>query len=215
MKCLVPACWVLIILSGCTPKNQFTFVLEGTVKNARTLAPVSGLELSLSQQVLSSGTFNENFNYLTGVSTDASGNYAMEFPRENAVAYRLNTSDAPYIARTFSFDQDDFTIDEPNTFNFSVFPEAFIEVHLSNQLPSAPSDLFRFRFDQVNFDCQCCNGEWKQFAGTETDTTFGCRLYGDTWLHYVTQYTSETTDTLIADSVWCPAFQTAQLFLAY
>ncbi|MBL7943876.1 MAG: carboxypeptidase regulatory-like domain-containing protein [Flavobacteriales bacterium] len=204
-----------VFIPGCGKDKNFDYSLTGVVKNARSLQPISGVDIAVSQQLLSGGTFNQNFNFLASTTTDGSGNYTLEFPRENAVAYRFDASADEYIPRSFEFDQDDFEIDEPKAFNFSLYPEAFVEVHLSNQLPSTVSDVFSFRFDDADFDCQCCNEEWKVIEGSDADTTFSCRLYGDTWLHYVTHLVAPETDTLIVDSLWCPAFQTSFIDIDY
>jgi len=204
-----------LFITSCKRDDKFMFALEGTVKNARSGAGLSSASLELSQQEIASGTFNDNFVHAGHTLSDGSGFYRLDFARESVVEYKLEVEKTNYISREFSFVPVDFSIGNATTQNIALYPEAFIVVHLHNDAPTFENDVMKFRFDQVNFDCQCCMGGWVQQNGEAVDSSFSCRLYGETWLKYVREITSGLSDTLMEDSIWCPSFITTQLDISY
>ena len=189
--------------------------MEGTISNARNGSGVSTASIILQQQVVSGGSFNSNFVAAASSLTDGSGFYTLEWKRENVADFQLNVSKSGWIEKQFDLNPDDFSTEDAYQMNASLYPEAFIDVHLHNDVPSASTDLCNFRFDDADFDCTCCNDNWRYFSGTATDTNFTCRLYGDQWLKYLRQLITDDLDTLLVDSVWCPSFQTTSLDVGY
>ncbi len=203
--------FVLLAIASCKKDKRNVHILEGTVTDGRTGSGLSGCFVEVEQQVLSDGTFGGVFNSAATSSTNASGGYAMEWERENMVEVRLVVERTDYIEKTINLNPNDFNPDEAVTQNVELFPEAYVQVDITRNIPGANSDQFDFRFDNANFDCVCCNNNWKSIAGATADTTFSCRLYGDTWLKFKKQIFTAELDTIITDSIFCPRFQTSTI----
>jgi hypothetical protein len=202
---------LLIVFVSCKKEKRNVHILKGTVTDGRTGNALSGSFVEVEQQVLSDGTFGGVYNSAATGTTNASGAYSLEWPRENMVEVRLNVEREDYIERIINLNPDDFNPEEAVTQNVELYPEAYVQVEITRSIPGSNSDQFDFRFDNANFDCVCCNNNWKSIQGADADTTFSCRLYGDTWLMFKKQILTTEIDTIITDSIFCPRFQTSTI----
>jgi hypothetical protein len=203
--------FVLIAIASCKKDKRNVHILKGNVTDGRTGSGLGGCFVEVEQQVLSDGTFGGVYNSAATGSSGSSGEYYLEWERENMVEVRLVVERDDYIERTVNLNPDSFNPDEAVTQNVELYPEAYVQVDIARSVAGANSDHFDFRFDNANFDCVCCNNNWKSIAGANADTTFSCRLYGDTWLKFKKQILTQDIDTLITDSIFCPRFQTSNI----
>ncbi|MEY3399317.1 MAG: hypothetical protein RL220_1911 [Bacteroidota bacterium] len=202
-------------LGSCRKEESLNFTIQGKILNARSGEPLSGAHVEVRQQVVENGVFSAIYSEAAETLTAPDGGYNLTWARENIAGLRLLIDKEQYISRQLDLSVSAVESGDVYTLHSSLYPEAFVTVHISNTASANPSDQFSFRYDDAQFDCTCCNEDWKIFTGSDTDTTFTCRLYGDTWLKYVQQITTIEADTLIVDSIWCPAFQDTPLDLTY
>ena len=201
--------FVLLAIASCKKEKRNVHILKGTVTDGRTGSGLSGCFVEVEQQVLSDGTFGGVYNSAATGSTGSSGEYNLEWERENMVEVRLVVERDDYIERKINLNPTSFNPDEAVTQNVELYPEAYVQVNIARSIAGSNSDHFDFRFDNADFDCVCCNNNWKSIAGANADTTFSCRLYGDTWLKFKKQILTQELDTTITDSIFCPRFQTS------
>jgi hypothetical protein len=206
---------VLVLTAPSCSKKDPVYILEGQVKSYTTGQGLSGVSVSVEQRTVGGNVFSGAFTQAASGSTAPDGKYQLEWPRTQLAEVRLLASKASYIPAIIALDPEDFLPEEVVYQSVRMRPEAFVEVTLTNTGESATEDLMRFRFTQVNFDCACCNGDWKEISGADADTTFSCRIHGDIWLKYWAEVTAESGNLLIIDSLWCPSFVTTPLVIEY
>ncbi len=204
---------LLIALFSCKEDNK-NFILKGKVINPRQSQPLSGASVDLSKQVVGGGTFNGSFNDAAIDITDATGDYRLEWPRENFAALKLDVSKFDYFPVQLDLPPADFSAGDEVTRNISLYPKATIRVNINHSIGVSEFDELKFSFTNAQFDCACCNSDMKIFTG-EVDTTLECLIYGDTWIKYYQEITTNQSNSATIDSVWCPAFQITQIDLIY
>lgn len=205
--------FITIFFLSCKKENK-DYRLFGVVYGAHNSAYLNGVNVAVKKQVVASGTYNNSFTTATSMVTSDDGEYALAWPRENFAALQLVCTKDQYITTTQDLDIGNFTTENFVNSNIAMHPESFISVHVNNVGASSPDDFFRYVFINAEFDCTCCDNDWREFDGT-IDSTYQCRLYGDTWLKYVGEIITAELDTIIQDSIWCPAFSTVQLEFEY
>jgi hypothetical protein len=206
---------VLVTIAPSCRKKDPVYLLEGQVKSYTNGQALSGVAVAAEQRTVGGNVFNGAFTQAASGNSASDGTYRLEWPRTQLAEVRLLATKASYIPATVVLDPEDFLPEETVYQNVRLRPEAFVEVTLTNTGDATAEDLMRFRFTQANFDCACCNGDWKELWGAEADTTFSCRIYGDIWLKYWAEVTAESGNLLIIDSLWCPSFSTTPLMIEY
>lgn len=196
-------------------KESSDYRLEGKIINGNTGAGMNGVFVEIQKQVVSGGTFGAVYSTAATTSTDPSGKFSVSWQRENFAALKMIASTGQYITRESALNVNDFTSGGAVTRNLEIYPEAFIEVQIQNTGSAAATDVFKFTFTNAEFDCLCCAIGWKTFPGIDVDTTWQCRVYGDHWLKYRKEIETADSDTIVDDSIWCPAFQTSTLDISY
>lgn len=204
----------VVLFSACKKENKFNYILTGTVKNARGGQPISSASLEVEQQLVSGGTFSTNYVHAISGTSDGSGFYELIWERQVAAIFKLTAKKDGYFEREYELNPDDMSTGEEYSRNVQLYPVATIEMHLINTGSMGLNDALNFRYDDANFDCECCSEDWIALEGT-ADTTFSCQLYGDQWLKYVLDLHTSEADTILVDSVWCPAFQITSKTIEY
>jgi hypothetical protein len=200
---------------SCKKNEDNNFYLQGSVVSGADQQPLANTQVTVKKQVIESGVYGSAFTTAASALSPASGSYNLKWPMETFAALKLIAEKDQYITREISLNVSSFSAGNTVTQNVILQPEAFVEVHIQNNELTDPSDELLFTFTNAQFDCYCCKNEWRTFQGTNVDSTFQCKLYGETWLKYQTQVQTPTFDTIINDSVWCPAFQTTTLNVSY
>ncbi len=214
MKTYLLILCMAVTFGACRKNTDIALVIEGTVLDARNNWGVSGVNLRLDEQVLEGGTLTSAFSTVTNVTTDADGRFRIEFPRKNALNYRLRLTKEGFFGEEIEINPDDVNPDVPFTIDPVIIPQAQIQVNLINAFPESDNDYMRFRKLNAFFECACCTNDFVNCYGSAVDTSFVCTLHGDYMLTYVyTVYRAEVTE--VVDSIFCPAFHTTELTIAY
>jgi hypothetical protein len=204
---------VLLLFSCKKEKNQYN--LFGITLAAHTQQGLSNVSIDLQKQSVQSGVYSTTFNSAANAVSNGKGEYSITWDRENFAAMKLICEKQNYIKTEIELDVAAFDAGDLLLQNVVIQPEAFVQVHIRNTSLAESTDQFRFTFANAQFDCVCCANEWKEFSGENVDTTFTCRLYGETWLRFQKDYFTAQNDTMLIDSIFCPAFQTTNLEINY
>lgn len=204
---------IIILIPSCKKENT-DYRIGGVVYGANDQNYLSGVQVTVKKQVVASGTFTNSFSTAASMTTSQDGAFSLTWPRENFAELQLVCTKNQYITVEKDLPVTRFTTDNFVMTEVMMHPEAFLRVHVNNTGSSLPADQFRYTLVNAEFDCTCCTNEWRAFTGI-IDTTYECRLYGDTWIKYIREIVTADLDTVIQDSVWCPAFQTTELNLEY
>ncbi|MBX7051541.1 MAG: hypothetical protein K1X54_05865 [Flavobacteriales bacterium] len=203
----------ILFMPSCKKENT-DYRIGGVVYSANNKNKLSGVQVAVKKQVVASGTFTNSFTTAASMTTANDGGFSLTWPRENFAALQLVCSKDQYITVERDLAVTDFTTDNFIMTDVMLHPESFIRVHINNSGTSQPDDFFRYKLINAEFDCNCCDNGWKEFHGS-IDTSYECRLYGDTWIKYMRQIVTTDLDTVINDSIWCPAFSTVDLDFEY
>jgi len=203
-----------ILISSCK-KEDGSYILNGKITNGNNGAAISEANVKIQKQTVNGGTFGGAFSTAASATTDGNGIYTLNWARENFSALRVVTEKNQYITRTINLTVDNFSPNEAMTQNIAIYPEAFVSVNIQNTGETALNDELQFTFTNAFFDCVCCSNGWKTFSGSNLDTVLDCKVYGDRWLKHQRHIITAELDTVISDSIFCPAFQTTQIEIEY
>lgn len=196
-------------------KDDSKFYLRGGVYHGDENYAMGDVQLTMYKQVLQNGIFGSSYSAAVSGSSQPNGLYELTWERENFAALKLVAQREQYVTREFVMNVNDFAAGEPVMMNVAMYPEAFIHVRILNSGQTAAGDVCNFTFVNAAFECACCSNGWKEFEGAVLDTGFTCRLYGNRWLKFQRNIDTVEADTVIVDSVWCPAFQTTEVLLEH
>lgn len=210
--CVILMAWLSFHLTACK-KDENTQRFEGTVKRGNLGQSLSGAQVIAQTQEINNGVFSSDYSSIGSMSTAADGRYTIPFETATYPSLRLQFSKSGYHTRFVDVDPQFFADQNTFTKNIFLFPKSTIQVHVSDQLP-AYSQLW-MRYKNTDFECTCCDDSWKYFTQPNIDTTFSCMVYGDQFVHYQYRWIGSGIDTLIDDSIYCTAFETANIDLSY
>jgi hypothetical protein len=211
--CLILLAATSVLWMSCKKEESQVYKIKGQVYTAIDNSPLQGASVVLSQQVIANGIYNSNYTPAAESTTDASGAYAMEWDRTNSNGIKVVASFPDYISKTTYINPAYLSVGEAYNQNLTIHPQAFIQVRASNP-DGASSDFFGITWANANFECSCCNSTQVGFYGA-VDSTYTCKLYGNTWLLFDKKFQTAEQDTIIRDSIFVPAFQTSVLEFNY
>jgi len=206
--------FLVILFTFSCKKKEEVYLLEGKVTNARTGQGIGGAQVEVERTTTSNTVVSGGFSTADNATTSSDGSFALEWPSERLVEARLKASATNYFSRTVDLRTDDFAPEEIVRKNIALYPQASIRIHLLNQFTVGGGDVLIFSLPNAVFDCNCCSNDESTYVGP-LDTTYTCKVYGDTWIKYRTRVGSITQDSLSIDSIFCPSFQTTDLFVPY
>jgi hypothetical protein len=203
-----------MLFPSCRKAENLDYIIQGKIVDSRHQAGLAGVSVRIDEQTLDGGTLSGALTTAAQVTTAADGSFELTFPRKNALTYQITLQKTGYFSRTIEVNPDNLTPNEPYAFNASLTPEATVSFRFINANPSTEDDLLRFRKLNALFTCACCDNAWVNLEGMEVDSVFTCKLHGDYNLTYIYDvYKLEETSTV--DSVFCAAFQTTYVEIAY
>lgn len=205
----------VLCLWSCDRNSSIVVGFEGTVTDDRNGVPMSGVDVEVLHQVLSGGSLNSSFQTAAQTNTDGSGQYSLEFERENSLEYKMVVEKENYFTKTFFINPENVVPSEKFQRSTSMIAKAEMEVRVASQNPFDDDDIFRFRFVDTSFNCDCCDNEWKVFLGTEIDSTFKCSVYGDLQVDYMYEIERNGEMTTETGFFYCPAFEVSNIEILY
>ena len=205
------------LLSSCKKEESKPYALSGRVLDGDSGEGISAAEVTVEKQVIQNGIFGETWVNAASATTAADGAYACEWPRENFAALKVKTAKQDYVGVLKNLDVDAFKSADNNALSTDLvmYKEGYITINLRNSGQTSAQDRLAFTFLNANFECNCCSNFWRIFEGSSVDTAFTCRVYGNRWLKYQINTTLEFTDSIVVDSVYCPAFATTAVQIEY
>lgn len=204
----------LLVWCGCKKEESQIYKIKGQIFNAIDDSPMQSASVIVSHQVIANGVYNSNYTQAAETSSDAQGNYAMEWDRTNSNGIKVVASYPEYISKTVYLNPADLTVNEAYNQNLTLQPQAFIQVNARNT-GGATTDFFGLRWINAEFECSCCSNSLQIGFNGAVDTTYTCKLYGNTWLLFDKTFNTAEQDTTIRDSIFVPAFQTSVLEFDY
>jgi hypothetical protein len=206
---------VLLLLTwSCRKQDGFESRLYGKVLNAETGANVNGANVAFSQQLVSGGAFNANWQTV-GSSTTSGGSYDFTFERENAASFRVEVDHDLYFDLTKNINPDNLRTGEELQLDLEMTARAYLKVSIVNTAPLNDQDELVYRNLNADYACDCCDEEEVVLNGTDIDTSWVCELPGYTNLVYRFDVDKDTLDYIEFDTLYITPFDTSYITINY
>ena len=206
----------ICFVSCCGDDCAGTYIIQGIVTSNVDSTPCAGFEVEIEEQILQGGVLNGFYESIVTLTTDATGFYYHEFPRNNAISYRINVNQDGWFPLSEEISPDLFTPNTPVDVNLITTPRADLEIKVINSPPSLETDKMRVRLLKSFKNYSTCNTEWKVYNGIDIDSTSTCILPGDVWMPYLSiDQSDEEVEVTVIDSVFCLAFETTTINIVY
>ena len=208
---------LMMLYTGCCREDcANTYILEGTLISSVDNLPCEGFEIVLEEQVLESGVLNGFFEEVAITNTDGAGFFRIEFPRKNALAYRLKVEEDGWFNLEKDLDPEGFLPDVAFHLDLMTTPVSELFITISNMPPSTDDDIARFRLLKSFSEYTNCHTDWVVFNGEGIDSTWNCVLPGGTWMPYLFIDQTDPEDEIsTTDSVFCEPFSSSQILVEY
>lgn len=217
MRLLYSFLLLSILLSSCKKDPNNTLSLTGRITDPVSGNGIQNATVTLRSQDLSGGTFTSTFVTAARATTDASGNYTLQWDKRTSAEYRLEGNKSGHISYQESINPDVFNNGIEQTRNFGMPSLAWITVRIKNVNPFDNADEVIFQLTGGYQDCgsTCCSGMPVSYNGINVDSLSTCQVYGGssiTWQAIVTK--NSITNTLSNGAVAVP-FDTTVIEVNY
>lgn len=178
--------------------------------------PVPGVDAEFMQQILAGGVLTSALVPVDEGTTDAAGNCALTFTKENALIYQLDLKAEGWFSRQIEWNPDDFLPGDTVHFTTDLMPRATLRVHLETSLLTGSEDVLHFRTLHVPGEYPTCSNEWRTFtAATGADTTWVCDMEGGATVAYTWEVTRDGETEWFLDSIVAERFEETTLHLVW
>jgi hypothetical protein len=196
---------VIAFSSGCRPVPKSNLAFEVSALHAYDGSAVPDIGITLESRIVSDGVFNGNYELLSEGSTDASGTIVLDFPRSNALDYRITGNEDDWFERQMLVNPDAFLGDETQSIVLEMTPSAEITIRLVNSNPFDEMDAIQFRTLNVPGDYLTCSNAWGSYSGFDAVEERTCWIEADRFLAftYRTMRNGEWFE-FVVDSIYVP-----------
>jgi hypothetical protein len=201
---------VILSLSGCK-KNDSELAIKGAITDATSGEGISGVELAISKNGLSSGSFNPTFNLIEKNYSNWDGTYEIVFSNENAGEYKIDLKKSDYLNSSVFLSSEEVLAAQPFILNKSLLPSGLLQVNINNEIPGSADDYISFQLSDYEIPCSCCPVGLMEFSGPVIDYESTCTLPAERWHRYVYYYFKNGSSSTTLDSVWVSRGQTSVL----
>jgi hypothetical protein len=200
---------------GCK-KDVKKVTFSGTVLDAHSNAPIAGSEVTLAVKKIESGVYNSNFQNITTATTDGNGQFSIECNYEAVIAYRIHVGKNNYFDSSTEINSNDVQSGTNYSANYTISPEAFIKLHIKNNMPFDSLDLVTYSYKNPQPGCvDCCNNTIFHGNGMLFDTIFKCKTFGNTnnKVEWVVKKNGQTV--LHSQDIFCIPLDTTTFEILY
>jgi hypothetical protein len=176
---LAPLLLVLSQIYGCN--TQEGFVVSGTLSDFYSGMSIADAELQLSYTSLEGGTYSTNYKFLSETTTDANGQFRLEFDYVSAVDFRIRSIKNGYVGEEYFFDRDDWKVKEDNIAELTAFGESNLTVSLIN---NTSRSQYLLKLSEHSEGCTSCCSSGTYSIKNFVDTAFTCSMYANQRVNY-------------------------------
>lgn len=205
---------LLLTFTSCR-KETTDLAIAGEVQITGTNGPAAGVQVSLYQTVVASGTFNGNAQLVESKVTDGNGAFAFDFPRENALSYELRFNGAGYFDRTVTINPEDVPLGSVYCLTAHLDEGGSVETRIVNAGAGDSDDLCQFRFLNPGLGCSCCTEDLVVLGGANVDSTWTCPDVANKWLRYLVEINAGENFSISVDSVFIAPQEVAVIEISY
>ncbi|MBI1287305.1 MAG: hypothetical protein GC178_06965 [Flavobacteriales bacterium] len=203
----------VLLISGCTKKSD-VYMFDCTIYDQKVDAAVEGASIVMKVQKVSGGGFNPTYETVGSATTDASGRFYLEVPKDVYYSFRVVVTHPNHFSQNFDINPNNVPFSTAYSATFDVEPKAWVSTHLLNQNLSQTAT---FAVDANTDECtECCPSSNTILQGASVDTTFICEVYGEQQISVNGTYVDENGGVhQIAETAFVQAFDTTTVTITY
>lgn len=207
----------LLLLSACERRTEgMELIVEGRVTTAPSGGVVPLAEVVLHERAVEDGALQAE-EVVGQVESDADGRYSIPFARRSSYSLRWTASAEGHFPTAGFLDPERLLPDVPYVLDIGMPGVCTLHVHLASVAPEDSSDRMLFNLGEA-FPCACCPDDPVLLEGMGADSSWQCLMYGDHWMTWGADLEVAVIgqpEGFFIDSVFCPAFGSANLELTW
>jgi len=171
---------LIVVCTFSCRKNKNKLILNCTVGSTNMgLVFIEGAKVTLMGKKIVNGTYSSGYSDIANGTTAADGKYVFEINEDKVSDYRIVVFKSNYFILITDYSAKDLEAGKSYDLNFNIFPEAYIKLHIINQVPFNINDFIQYYFSSGNLNAEnCCSNQYINGYGMNYDTTFKCKTYG-------------------------------------
>ncbi|MFT5821659.1 MAG: hypothetical protein ACI8ZM_002913, partial [Crocinitomix sp.] len=123
-----------IVPTSCD-KGPIHYDFDGIVKSSIGDAPVSGVDVTISQKIIQNGLAGEGYSLGGATTTDAAGAFEISFEREMVTEFILEFEKENYFSLEVLESSSDVSTGEINSYSEVLEPKSWVTFNIKNFLP--------------------------------------------------------------------------------
>lgn len=206
----------ILLLAVSCKKEEKKVTFSGTVIDANSSTPVPGATITLATKKIESGVYNSNYQNIGTVTSDGNGQFSIESKYEASIGYRIFVSRDKYFESYTEISSDNVTDGSNYNANYSIAAEAYIKLHIKNNVPFDSLDAISYSYINAQPGCLgCCNNTVFQGVGDTFETTLKCKTFGNKTNKVEWRVTKNGAIIVHSQDVFCTPFDTTIFEILY
>ncbi len=207
---------ILPLLLQCNKEHENTIIVKGKISSPNEGIKVEGARVTIAASKIEGGTYNPNYQDIASMLTNANGNYTFEFEEEQAIGYKISAKKDNYFEEVLEFNADELQGGHTHTYNFDVYGQGYIQLHVKNNQPYNSDDIIAYSFTDGYKDCtNCCSDNAINGTGMQYDETLICKTNGNQNVTVSWEYQKNGNTFTNSEVIFCPVFDTAFFEILY
>ena len=202
-----------LLLCGCErDRGGMELNIAGQTMTVPSQTPLGGVDFSLFERSVEDGALQAEA-IVGEAASDEFGDFEVAFPRKSSYSLRWTAVAQDHFPAAGTLDPDELYPNTPFDLTVGLHAVCTLHVQLASVAPEDSTDNVRFNLGE-DFECDCCPTDQIQLEGVGADSSWSCLMHGDRWMTWGADLEVALIgqpDGLLVDSVFCPAFGSAEL----
>jgi len=205
---------VLIIVS-CKKKSE-NIIISGYIYSPLENKYLENVKVELKGQLYENNTWNSNYNTITSVTTDATGNFYIEHEKVRTSSLKIVATKNKYIDTEKNIPVDNIIPGEEYKMNLKIYPLSYLLINIKNELPANDNDEITIT---LNLETETCNSCLQSnnfyYVGSQIDTMIFGKVYGEKT--YTIEWTTNTNGDITQNSqnIYCAKSDTGKITITF
>lgn len=206
-----------LLFCGCERRTEgMALRIDGQALTLPDRVELEDTEFILYERAVEDGALQAEM-VVAEATSDAIGRFSVVFPRKSSYSLRWTAAAEDHFASSGTLDPEDLYPNEAYPLEVGLHAVCTLHVSLSSVAPEDSTDMMRFNLGE-DFPCECCQTSQVVLAGIGADTAWSCLMHGNRWMTWGADLDVALIgqpEGLFVDSVFCPAFGSANLDLTW
>ena len=156
---------VIYFVFSCKKDTSSTIIINGRIYDPNQKTYVANADVQFLSSKVSSGTFNPSYVTVASATTDANGNFHIEYTKDKDAAFQIAVTKDKYYDQSYDIS---VTSMPGGTYSptYNIYSEAYFKIHAKNIFPYDINDHLGFVYLSTLPACfTCCNSLPKKGQG--------------------------------------------------